>query len=142
MTERTAAKRSRTLISSKMLTGQRQSALRRTQCNCGKERLNGIQEVDGSTPFSSTPSVEREMSHGWRMACVLACLAGALFLAPGCATQQRPGPGDHSRVERPAHPLEEEEGLSDKIGQVGVVVLIVVVTVGGILIPIILLGAL
>ena len=81
------------------------------------------------------------MSHWWWMACVLVCLAGALFLAPGCATH-RPGPGDHSRVERPAHPLEEEESLSDKLGEVGVVVLIVVVTVGGILVPIILLGAL
>ena len=82
------------------------------------------------------------MSHWWRMAYVLVCFAGALFLAPGCATQYRPGPGDHSRMERPAHPLEEEESLSDKVGEVGVVVLIVVVTVGGILIPIILLGAL
>ena len=46
---------------------------------------------------------------------------------------------DEAGIERPAQPLSEEETLADRIGQVGVVILIVVVTVGGILVPILLL---
>ncbi len=77
-----------------------------------------------------------------RMGCVLCALVIAVLVGSGCATQQRNRPAEDTRIERPAVPLSEEEGLSDKIGEVGVVVLVVVLTVGVILVPILLLGAL
>jgi hypothetical protein len=78
----------------------------------------------------------------WRTVCVLCALVIAVLVGSGCAAHQRSRPAEDTRIERPAVPLSEEESLSDKIGEVGVVVLIAVVTVGGILLPILLLGAL
>lgn len=73
---------------------------------------------------------------------VLAMLGGVLLFGAGCATHQRyVDPAvDRTSVERPARPIEEEESLSDRIGEVGVVLLVVLVTVGGILLPILLLA--
>jgi len=41
-------------------------------------------------------------------------------------------------MERPARPLEEEETVSDKIGEVGVVLLVVGTVAAGIAIPLLL----
>ncbi len=77
-----------------------------------------------------------------RLAFILLVLSSVLFFGAGCASRQRTPAqidDDAAGVERPARALSEEEGLADRIGQVGVVLLVVVVTVGGILIPILLL---
>jgi hypothetical protein len=68
-------------------------------------------------------------------------LCVSLALASGCATRQPYPTSDESEetIERPARPLSEEEGLSDRIGEVGIVILVVAVTLGLILIPILLL---
>jgi hypothetical protein len=62
-------------------------------------------------------------------------------LASGCAMRQRYPTTEESEesIERPARSLDEEEGLADRIGEVGIVILVVVVTVGIILIPLLLL---
>jgi hypothetical protein len=67
-------------------------------------------------------------------------LCASLALASGCASRQRYPTTDESEesIERPAQPLSEEEGLADRIGEVGIVILVVAVTVGLILIPILL----
>ncbi len=78
----------------------------------------------------------------WRMGCVLCALVIAVLVGSGCATHQRSRPAEDTGIERPAVPVSEDESLTDKIGEVGVVVLIVVLTVGVILVPILLLGAL
>jgi len=72
---------------------------------------------------------------------LLFALSGVLFLGAGCASRQhQPAPvEDDSGIERPAVPLGEEEGLADRIGEVGVVILVVGITIGLILIPILLL---
>ena len=112
------------------------------------ERLNGIQEVDGSTPFSSTFLAEgNEMVRldamippRYVFSLVVLVLCGNLALASGCATRQRyPTTAEtEESIERPARSLDEEETLADRIGQVGVVILVVGITVGLILIPILL----
>lgn len=75
-----------------------------------------------------------------RLAVLLLALSGVLFLGGGCASRQREPAQieDDTSIERPAVPLGEEEGLTDRIGQVGVVLLVVGVTIGLILIPILL----
>ena len=76
-----------------------------------------------------------------RVAVLLLAFSGLLFVNGGCASHQ-PQPThveDDSGIERPAVPLEEEEGLTDRIGEVGVVILVVGITLGLILIPILLL---
>jgi hypothetical protein len=123
------------------------------------ERLNGIQEVDGSTPFSSTsPSSsqrreEMQMTTAagvarmrWvtpaiRLAILLLGLSGVLFVNGGCASRQHE-PVDveeETSIERPAVPLSEEQGLADRIGEVGVVLLVVGITIALIVIPFLLL---
>jgi hypothetical protein len=64
-------------------------------------------------------------------------LCASLALASGCASRQPYPTSDDSdeSIERPARPLSDEEGLTDRIGEVGIVILLVVVTVGLILIP-------
>lgn len=76
-----------------------------------------------------------------RVAVLLLALTGALFFASGCASRQHQPTQveDETNIERPAVPLSEEEGLADRIGEVGVVLLVVGVTIGLILIPILLL---
>ncbi|HEX7409829.1 MAG TPA: hypothetical protein VF515_19545 [Candidatus Binatia bacterium] len=77
---------------------------------------------------------------GWRKAClVVVLLAGLTVLGACTARQPRPTAAEkRAAIERSA-PLPEEAGVGDQIGQVGVAVLLVVVTVGGILLPILLL---
>ena len=128
------------------------------------ERLNGIQEVDGSTPFSSTASARSHdgrltksfrfasipnpwdeeaeviVMPWWRLWLVMFAFVGLAISTPGCAGRQperqieRP-----ASIERPAKPISEEEGLADKSGEVMVVLLVVGLFVAGILIPILLL---
>jgi hypothetical protein len=75
-----------------------------------------------------------------RLTVLLLALCGALFLGTGCASRQRqPADIDDDRsIERPAVPMSEETDLVDRIGEVGVVLLVVGVAVGLILIPILL----
>jgi len=76
----------------------------------------------------------------WQMFVVLTALSMALLAGSGCASRQPYGASveDRTSIERPARPLDEEEGLSDKIGEIGIVLLLVGVTIGGILVPILL----
>jgi len=73
----------------------------------------------------------------WRAALVLVMLSACLLLAPGCASEQRAPEYDDatSSFERPARPLDEEETLSDKVGEVGVVLLVVGGVAAGIVLP-------
>ncbi len=72
---------------------------------------------------------------------LLLTLTGTLLLGAGCATRQHEmAPAEEeTNIERPAVPLSEEEGVTDRIGEVGVVLLVVAVAVGLILLPILLL---
>jgi len=80
------------------------------------------------------------LKSSWQTAIVLAVLSGILLVAPGCASEQRlPGTDEEvESMERPARPLEEEETVSDKIGEVGVVLLVVGTVAAGIAIPLLL----
>ena len=86
----------------------------------------------------STRSLAR-CAPGWLLVCVGVALAGVLCTGAGCASRQRTAVEEPTSIERPAVALEEEEGIADKIGQVGVVLLVVGVTIGLILLPILLL---
>ncbi len=107
------------------------------------ERLNGIQEVDGSTPFSST-FLARVAGHGARLravgctACVALTLLAALSGVGGCASAQA-----HHAVQQEdsleAQPLPDDDSTADKVGEMGIVGLMVTGIVGGILLPIFLL---
>ena len=67
-------------------------------------------------------------------------LCVTLFLAPGCATHQPQGSSiEEPSIERPAVPLGEEESFWDHAGEVGIVLLVIGIAVGGILVPILLL---
>ncbi len=81
------------------------------------------------------------MMRVWQSALGLVVLSAVLFFAAGCATHQRqPASVEESTsIERPARPLEEEETFWDHTGEVGIVILIIGITVGGILLPILLL---
>jgi hypothetical protein len=75
------------------------------------------------------------------LAVLLLALSGGLFLGAGCASRQHQPAEvveDDGGIERPAVPLSEEEGLTDRIGEVGVVILVVGITIGLILIPLLL----
>jgi hypothetical protein len=76
----------------------------------------------------------------WQTAIVLVLLSGVLLVAPGCASEQHTSGrgGSIEGIERPARPLGEEESLSDKIGQVGVVLLVVGTVAAGIVVPLLL----
>ena len=82
-----------------------------------------------------------------RVFMLLWALSGVLFVSGGCASHQRQPTrvqqvdqvDDDSSIERPAVPLGEETGLVDRIGEVGVVLLVVGIAIGLILIPILLL---
>jgi hypothetical protein len=76
-------------------------------------------------------------------------LFGALtcgFTITGCSTrpamtpQEQQANRERESIERPARPIEDESTFTDRIGQVGVVLLIVGVTLAGILVPILLLS--
>ena len=77
----------------------------------------------------------------WQSVLRLVVLGIMLSGAVGCAARQ-PHPAsveESAGIERPARPLEEEESFWDRAGEVGIVLLIVGITVGGILLPILLL---
>jgi len=76
----------------------------------------------------------------WQTAIVLVLLSGILLIAPSCASEQHTsgGGGSIEGIERPARPLGEEESLADKIGEVGVVLLVVGSVAAGIVIPLLL----
>jgi len=75
-----------------------------------------------------------------RTTLVLLTLSALLMLVTGCASRQAETTSveEPAGIERPAEPLEEETTLSDQIGEVGIVLLVVAVTIGGILIPLLL----
>ena len=76
-----------------------------------------------------------------RWSVLLLALSAVLFVGAGCASRQHQAAQveEDSGIERPAVPLSEEEGLSDRIGEVGVVLLVVGITIGLIIVPILLL---
>ena len=81
------------------------------------------------------------MMHALQVIVVFMALGSGLVLPSGCASRQQdvvmmeePMP-----IERPAEPLEDEESFADKVGQVGVVILLLGVTVGLALLPFLLL---
>lgn len=77
----------------------------------------------------------------WQSILRLVVLCIMLSGTVGCAARQ-PHPAsveESAGIERPAHPLEEEETFWDRAGEVGIVLLIVGITVAGILLPILLL---
>ncbi len=108
------------------------------------ERLNGIQEVDGSTPFSSTigtvvamsgPSAPRFWSRAWVMFALVVALSGV----GGCAASHpRPSAAEQEDTLE-AQPLPDDDSVADKAGELGVVGLMVTGIVGGILLPLFLL---
>ena len=81
------------------------------------------------------------MMRAWASALGLVALCAMLFLSPGCATHQPQGSSieEPTSIERPAVPLDEEEGFWDHAGEVGIVILVIGIAVGGILVPILLL---
>ena len=72
------------------------------------------------------------------MICVVVALLGVLSVLGSCAPRQPSStmPDDDSFA---AEPLDDDDSLADKAGEVGVVGLVVGVIVGGILLPIFLL---
>lgn len=80
----------------------------------------------------------------WRLWFVFLAFVGMTLVETGCATQ-RPRERQLEQpasIERPARPIYAEDDWTDKVGEVGVVLLVLVVAVGAILIPIVALGAL
>jgi hypothetical protein len=84
-----------------------------------------------------------------RLWLVTLAILGAVSLEvglAGCSTQpsmtrqERQAQQERESIERPAQPLSEESSIVDKVGQVGVVILIVGITLAGILLPILLLS--
>ena len=77
----------------------------------------------------------------WQMAYTLAALSLVLLIEAGCASRQRSTTPieEPAGIERPARSLEEEESLFDRIGEVGVVLLVVGVTIGLIVVPLLFL---
>jgi hypothetical protein len=81
------------------------------------------------------------MMRAWASALGFVALCVTLFLAPGCATHQPQGSSieEPNGIERPAVALDEEEDLWDHAGEVGIVILVIGIAIGGILLPILLL---
>jgi hypothetical protein len=81
------------------------------------------------------------MVHALRLILICVCLGGDLLFAAGCSSRQRDTVAidEPAGIERPARPLTEEESFADRVGQVGVVILVIGATVGAILLPILLL---
>jgi len=79
--------------------------------------------------------------HAWQMFVVLMAVSLSIVVGSGCAGRQPHGASieDRTSIERPARPLSDEEGLADKIGEIGIVLLVVGIAVGGILVPILFL---
>jgi hypothetical protein len=73
----------------------------------------------------------------WRTAIVLLVFSGFLLGAAGCASEQRSYDSEDSieSIEQPADSFEEEESLSDKAGEVGVVLLAIGTVAAGVALP-------
>ena len=78
----------------------------------------------------------------WQLLWVVVVLCGTLLFGSACASRQpEPRPfGTPQSIERPASSLEEETSAADRAGEIAVVLLVVVVTIAGIVVPIILLN--
>jgi hypothetical protein len=67
------------------------------------------------------------------------------FTASGCSTrpmmtpQEQQANRERDSIERPAHAIDDETSVSDRMGQVGVVILVVGITLAGIILPILLI---
>lgn len=86
------------------------------------------------------------MVRSWLVAVALLLGAGTFATAgsacstrPSMTPQERQAYEERQSIERPARGLEEETSLADRIGQVGVVILVVGITLAGIMLPILLL---
>ena len=78
------------------------------------------------------------LRRAWQTLCVVIALLGVLSVLGSCAAHPRHNTMlDDDTLE--AQPLNEDDSLGDKAGEVGVVGLVVAVIVGGILLPIFLL---
>ena len=77
----------------------------------------------------------------WQTAIMLGMFCGLLLVAPGCASERHaPGRGaSQDSIERPARGLDEEQSFGDKLGEFGVVLLVVGSVAAGIILPLLLL---
>lgn len=80
---------------------------------------------------------------------LVVAFVGALSLTSGvvgCSTrpsmtqQERQAHDERQSIERPARDVNEESSLMDHLGQAGVVILVISITVAGILLPVLLLA--
>jgi hypothetical protein len=77
------------------------------------------------------------MTHALRMVVLFVALCSAPLATTGCAARpMQPPMIETETIERPAEPLDDEESLADRIGEVGIVILVVGIAIGGILLPI------
>ncbi len=83
------------------------------------------------------------MNRIWHVLLLTAVLLSGPSFGTGCAARHREQIQPIERQEaapmRPADSLDEEKSFSDRIGEVGVVLLVVLVAVGGIVVPVIFL---
>ncbi len=118
------------------------------------ERLNGIQEVDGSTPFSSTvsrrggcspsarPRFGDDMPDIARLLVNVATLLLLMGFTPACSGISSSASAPAYRpdsIERPATSLGDEDGAADKIGKALVAGRVVRVARAAIILPSVLL---
>jgi len=67
------------------------------------------------------------------------------FTVAGCSTrpmmtpQEQQAQRERESIERPARPIGDETSFSDRMGQIGVVILVVGIAIAGILVPILLI---
>lgn len=59
---------------------------------------------------------------------------------PSMTQQERQAHDERQSIERPARDVNEESSLTDHLGQIGVVILVITITVAGILLPVLLLS--
>jgi hypothetical protein len=77
----------------------------------------------------------------WRQACCVLGLFACLFTIASCTARQ-PTPGyaeGQASIEESTQPSSAGDSVADRIGQVGVAVLMVIVAVGGVVLPLLLL---
>jgi len=77
----------------------------------------------------------------WLLRLLRVAIVGALLGGAGCAVHRQAVPADDTATGnvRAARPLGEEDSVADRAGQVMVVLLVIVVTVGLILVPVVFL---
>jgi len=79
------------------------------------------------------------MSRVLRLVVLSIVLYSGVSLTGGCAARrEQPEMIETTTIERPAEPLEDEESFADRVGEVGIVILVVAIAVGGILVPLLL----